>query len=83
MAEASKRQLTVVRVEKHPDHQDMTRLRLFLDGELINTISVDDRLADELECLLTPPPDWTDLMTSEEWEWFEALASRLMRTKSL
>jgi hypothetical protein len=46
--------LTGVRVKKHPDHRDMTWFRLFLDGELINSISVDDCLADELERLLTP-----------------------------
>ena len=68
--------LTGVRVEKHPDHRDTTQFRLLLDGELINTISVDDCLADELECLLTPP-DWTDPLTAEEWEWFEFLASTL------
>ena len=46
--------LTGVRVKKHPDHRNMTLFRLFLDGELINSIRVDDCLADELERLLTP-----------------------------
>lgn len=60
--------LTGTRVRKHLDHRGVTRFRLFWNGELINCISVDDIIADELERLLTTiAGDGADLCDCKEF----------------
>lgn len=61
--------LKVVRVKKSPDWPDETWFRLFKDGELINSVLVDDEIADDFERRLIPistanklPPEGEDIL---------------------
>lgn len=63
-----------IRVKKSPDWPDETWFRLFLDGELINNVRVDDEIANALEQVLAPKQmcTWTycpgQYGSSDYWE---------------